>query len=142
MFFCAVVEMKPVVETTPRVEIKQLRAQRAWTDFVAAGAVDLTLGKGKEIHMVRIELDSDPMPRGGVRHWLICPRCQARRRHLYCLGEYQPGERMALRCRVCLRLPYLSWSLPDTAWRRKYGLLIMRAWSRSRRSSGCQSSTG
>ena len=48
------------------------------------------------------DLEPAPQPLGGVRWWLRCPRCRARRAVLY----VTPWTGAHYRCRVCLGLAY------------------------------------
>ncbi|HEU5343155.1 MAG TPA: hypothetical protein VFU60_02315 [Ktedonobacterales bacterium] len=48
-----------------------------------------------------------PMPRGGVRHLLICPRCQGRTQWLYGV-DHPMFRRVVYGCRVCWGLRYQS----------------------------------
>ena len=50
-----------------------------------------------------VELVSSPTPLGGLRWWWKCPKCQAKRKCLYC----PPGEYRFM-CRVCHDLAYSS----------------------------------
>ena len=123
--------MKPTVESTPRIVVRQFREHPAWEEICAAGAVELTIGKGESARKVEIELSADEMPRrGGVRWWFRCPRCSALRRHLYLLD----GE---LLCRGpgCHHLYYFAQTRPDSAIRRDLELPILKAWNRCRRAA-------
>jgi len=121
--------MKAVVENSPRITIRQLREHQDWQQFLAAGAVDLTLQAGKVSRTVRVDLDSDRMPRGGVRYWLRCPRCSSLRHHLYLVGG-----RLLCRGPRCNRLYYYTQTLPDSFARPEW-LAILKAWNRCRRAT-------
>lgn len=53
--------------------------------------------RGELVDVVPVEHVTDPIY--GVRLWLLCPRCGARRRHLY-------PTRSGVRCRGCGRIRY------------------------------------
>ena len=119
--------MKAIVENTPRITIKQLRDHPDWPQFVAAGAVDLTVEAGKDTRAVRVELESDSMPRGGERFWLRCPRCSALRYYLVWIND-----RLLCRGPACHHLYYFSQTLPDSSVRIDL-LPILKAWNRCRK---------
>ena len=48
-----------------------------------------------------IEVATTPCNYGGLRHWLVCPRCGQRRKDLFC-------DRDGWACRICLDLVYRS----------------------------------
>jgi hypothetical protein len=63
-------------------------------------------------------------PFGGVRWWLLCPRCHRRRRTLYQASR-------GLGCRTCLGLTYPSQRLSPSMLRyRRLGEEVARLWQR------------
>jgi hypothetical protein len=73
---------------------------------------------------VRIRFESTPQHLGGVRWWLLCPRCGRRRAKLYS----HPSTLAAYACRECHQLRYRSQclSMPER-WRHRANVYFRRA---------------
>ena len=83
-------------------DLPELRVAEFTQSFLHGQPERVTVG-GLTRHGHRYSVEVEPVPQhfGGVRWWLLCPRCGARRGALY----HNKGE---WGCRTCLRLSYPS----------------------------------
>lgn len=110
----------PSLEDVPRLCLYQVRALPAWKEALASGKLSLLILDGEATTRVKVELDHDTTPHGARRHWLKCPGCGSRRRHLF----WHLGS---LRCRACHSLAYYEQTLPRNAWRSAVARPALRA---------------
>ena len=111
----------PVLEDTPKLSIRTLRASPMWSKLCAdrGGLVDITTPDGCRF-TATIQLEKDDRSR-----WrLVCGTCGTRRWDLY-LHEGR------LECRCCLRLFYAEQLWPESRWRSEIGRPILRQWRRA-----------
>jgi len=108
-----------VVETTPRISIRDLRRQPSWPAIRASGAVDVEIEVDGSVVTSRIELLFN-FVRFGERPWLKCPCCGSRRSHLF-LRDGHVG------CRRCFNLLYREQAIPGCRWKREVAVPALRA---------------
>lgn len=107
------------LEDAPRLSLTQLRKLPSWPEIKASGEAVVRLEvDGKVVEQrIGIELKEATF---GTRTWLLCPRCGARRAHVYvCSGE--------LGCRGCHRLLYFEQQLGRCHWKSEIAVPALRA---------------
>ncbi len=105
--------MRALVEDCPRIELAQLRRLPGWPRFKEEGRASLHIEVDGDLREVVVELTTDEAT-FGIRHWMNCSSCGAKREHLY-VG----ADRVA--CRECLGLVYYQHSWPRSRWRDEIG---------------------
>ncbi len=117
--------MRVLIEDCPRIELAHLRQMPDWSTFKKQGRASIHIEVDGDGRDVEVELTTDEAT-FGVRHWLSCSSCGAKREHLY-VG----ADRVA--CRECLGLIYYQHSWPRSRWRDEIGRSAFKASRRVRR---------
>jgi len=100
-----------VVEDTPSLSIRQVRASPQWPRIRKVGRVRIVVVVDGRQQTLRIKLATTPS-HGCVCHWLECPVCGTPRGNLYIVGD-------RLACRFCHGLNYYIQAAPRSTWKRE-----------------------
>jgi hypothetical protein len=114
------------LEDAPRLSLTQLRTLPSWPKIKSSGeaVVQLEVDGAVVEQKLVLELHDTPF---GTRSWIRCPRCGARRMHVYlCNGT--------LGCRGCHGLLYFEQQLGRCRWKEQIAVPALRA-ARSRSAS-------